>query len=49
MYEVAVMEKPPLRVVLGSAAYKMVMGKLEREGEGYRRLEGLSFGTEVDG
>ena len=43
------MENPPLRVVLGKKAFEMVMGKLEREGEGYRRLEGLSFGTEVDG
>ena len=42
------MEKPPLRVVLGSAAYRMVMGKLESCREGYRRFEALSHSTEVD-
>ena len=49
MYELAVMEKPPLRVVLGSAAYEMVMRKLERDREGYQRFEKLSHSTEVDG
>jgi hypothetical protein len=29
MYELAVMENPPLRVVLGTDAYKGIMDKLE--------------------
>ena len=49
MYQLAVMENPPLRVVLGRAAYEMVMGKVERDREGYKRFEGLSKSTEVDG
>ena len=49
MYESAVMENPPLRVVLGSAAYKMVMRKLEMYKENYVRFEELSNSTEVDG
>ena len=48
MYELAVMENPPLRVVLGSAAYKMIMRKLERYNENYVRFEELSNSTEVD-
>ena len=49
MYELAVMENPPLRVLLGSAAYKMVMRKLESYKEEYSRFEELSNSTEVDG
>ena len=49
MYELAVMENPPLRVVLGSAAYQMAMRKLERYKEDYVRFEGLSNSTEIDG
>ena len=48
MYELAVMEKPPMRVVLGSAAYEMVMERLERDKEGSKRFETLSHSTEVD-
>ena len=49
MYELAIMENPPLRVVLGRAAYGMVMEKLERDREGYKRFETLSHSTEVYG
>lgn len=49
MYELAVMENAPLRVVLGNAAYKMVMRKLESYKENYVRFEELSNSTEVDG
>ncbi|KAK0508388.1 hypothetical protein JMJ35_009472 [Cladonia borealis] len=48
MYELAIMEKPPLRVVPGNAAYEMVMEKLKRDKEGYTRFETLSRRTEVD-
>ena len=49
MYELAVMENPPLRVVLGDAAYKTVMQKLENYKEEYSRFEELSNSTEVGG
>ena len=49
MYELAVMENPPPRVVLGRAAYQMVMWKLESCKEDYVRFEGLSNSTEIDG
>ena len=49
MYELAVMENPPLRVLLGSAAYKAVMRKLEIYKEEYSRFEELSNSTEIDG
>ena len=49
MYELAVMENPPLRVVLGGAAYKTVMQKLENYKEEYSRFEELSDNTEVGG
>ena len=48
MHELAIMENPPLRVVLGRAAYEMVMGKVERDREGYKSFEGLSKSTEVE-
>ena len=49
MDELAVMETPPLRVVLGSVAYQMVIRKLESYKENCLRFEQLSNGTEVDG
>jgi hypothetical protein len=32
MYELGVMDDPPLRVVIGTDAYKAIMGKLEVSG-----------------
>ena len=49
MYELAVMKDPPLRVVIGSDAYKAVMGKLKAYDENYRKYEKLSNNTDVDG
>jgi len=49
MYELAVMKDPPLRVVLGSDAYKAIMGKIEAYGENYKKYEKLSNSTDVDG
>lgn len=49
MYEVAVMKDPPLRVVIGSDAYKAIMGKIEAYGENYKKYEKLSNSTDVDG
>jgi hypothetical protein len=48
MYELATMQHPPLRVVIGSDAYKAVMNKLERYEESYKQFETLSNSTDVD-
>ncbi|MCJ1391443.1 hypothetical protein MMC18_004307 [Xylographa bjoerkii] len=48
MYELAVMEDPPLRVVIGSDAYQGVMSKLETYKENYTKYEKLSKSTDVD-
>lgn len=48
MYELAVMETPPLRVVIGSDAYASVMNKLEQYEQNYKRFESLSNSTDVD-
>ncbi|KAK3169845.1 hypothetical protein OEA41_009229 [Lepraria neglecta] len=49
MYELAVMKDPPLRVVIGSDAYKAIMGKIEAYGENYKKYEKISNSTDVDG
>lgn len=49
MYELAVLEDPPLRVVIGSDAYKAILGKIEAYGKNYRKYEEISNSTDVDG
>ncbi|KUJ24568.1 NAD(P)-binding protein [Mollisia scopiformis] len=49
MYELAVMKDPPLRVVIGSDAYKAILGKIEAYGENYKKYEKISNSTDVDG
>ena len=49
MYELAVMKDPPLRVVIGSDAYKGIMGKIEAYRENYKKYEKLSNSTDVEG
>ncbi|KAE8450612.1 hypothetical protein EG329_005956 [Mollisiaceae sp. DMI_Dod_QoI] len=49
MYELAVMKDPPLRVVIGSDAYKAINVKLQTYGENYKKYEEISNSTDVDG
>lgn len=49
MYELATMEDPPLRCVIGSDAYKAMETKLESYGKNVRRFEELSNSTDVEG
>ena len=49
MYELASMPDPPLRVVIGSDAYKGVMNKIEQYEENYKKYETLSLSTDVEG
>ena len=49
MYELAVLEDPPLRVVIGSDAYKAILAKIEAYGHNYRKYEKISNSTDVDG
>ncbi|KIW08558.1 uncharacterized protein PV09_00523 [Verruconis gallopava] len=48
-YELAVMEDPPLRVVVGSDAYTALGNKLETYQANWKRFEKLSNSTDVDG
>jgi NAD(P)-dependent dehydrogenase (short-subunit alcohol dehydrogenase family) len=48
MYELAILEDPPLRVVIGSDAYKIIMGKIEEYGKNYKKYEKISNSTDVD-
>lgn len=48
MYELAVMEEPPLRVVIGVDAYKSIQGKLKEYKENYEKYEQLSNSTNFD-
>ncbi|ORY22234.1 hypothetical protein BCR39DRAFT_551886 [Naematelia encephala] len=49
MYELAIMPDPPLRVVIGTDAYRAIMGKLDAYRENYTKYEKLSNSTDVDG
>jgi hypothetical protein len=49
MYELAVMKNPPLRVVIGSDAYKAIMEKIQKYGENYKKYEKISNSTDVYG
>lgn len=48
MYELATMENPPLRCVIGSDAYKGMQDKLKTYGENVKKFEQLSNSTDVD-
>jgi len=49
MWEVAQMEDPPLRTVIGSDAYTAIMGKIKAYGELYPKYKDLANSTDVDG
>ncbi|KAL9048452.1 MAG: hypothetical protein Q9206_006024 [Seirophora lacunosa] len=48
MYELAVMDNPPLRVVIGTDAYQAVMKKINADSENYKKYEQISNSTDVD-
>ncbi|TVY64343.1 putative oxidoreductase [Lachnellula suecica] len=49
MYELAVMDDPPLRVVVGTDAYKAIQGKIKEYDENYKKYEKISNSTDVEG
>ena len=49
MYELAIIQDPPLRVVIGSDAYKAVMAKIDTYSQNYKKYEQISNSTDVDG
>lgn len=49
MWELAHYDEPPLRVVIGSDAYKAINNKIKTYGELYPKYEKLSNSTDVDG
>ncbi len=48
-YELAVMDDPPLRLVVGTDAYEAINKKLETYTANYKKFEKLSNSTDVDG
>jgi NAD(P)-dependent dehydrogenase (short-subunit alcohol dehydrogenase family) len=48
-YDLAVMENPPLRCIVGTDAYAMINTKLEQYAENIKKYEKLSTSTDVDG
>jgi hypothetical protein len=48
-YELAVMENPPLRCVVGTDAYAKINEKLEMYKGNVKQFEKLSTSTDVDG
>ncbi|GAB7366743.1 hypothetical protein MBLNU230_g0698t1 [Neophaeotheca triangularis] len=49
MWQVAKMQDPPLRLVIGSDAYKGIMDKIKKYGELYPKYEKLANSCDVDG
>jgi NAD(P)-dependent dehydrogenase (short-subunit alcohol dehydrogenase family) len=49
MYELAILKDPPLRVVIGTDAYKAINAKIQAYGENYKKYEKISNSTDVDG
>ncbi len=49
MWELAKMEDPPLRMVIGSDAYTRVNNKIKEYSELYPKYEKLANSTDVDG
>ena len=48
MYDLAVMDDPPLRIVLGSDAHSAISNKLEQYKDNIAKFESLSKSTDVD-
>lgn len=48
MYELATMNNPPLRCVIGSDAYGQMLQKMETYGKEIKNFEALSKSTDVD-
>ncbi|TAQ90776.1 hypothetical protein B7494_g914 [Chlorociboria aeruginascens] len=48
MYELAIMDDPPLRIVLGSDAYNAINEKIKLYSENYKKYEDISTSTDVD-
>lgn len=48
-YDLAIMDDPPLRCVVGTDAYSLINKKLEAYGESVKKFEKLSNSTDVDG
>ena len=49
MYELAVMQDPPLRCVVGTDAFKAINGKMDTYRQNIDRFKDLSNSTDVDG
>lgn len=49
MYQLAILEDPPLRMVIGTDAYAAIQDKLKKYGENYPKHEKLANSTDVDG
>ena len=48
IYELAIMENPPLRVVIGPDAYKRIYQKIRAYDENYKKYEKISNSTDFD-
>lgn len=49
MYEIGIMQDPPLRTVIGTDAYKAIMDKIDKYEENYKKYEKLANSTDVEG
>lgn len=49
MYQLAILDEPPLRMCIGTDGYAGVMNKLKTYGESYPKYEKLANSTDVDG
>lgn len=47
-YELAMMENPPLRILLGTDAYPAILARMEGELENFMRYEKMSLSTDFE-
>ena len=48
MYEIAIMESPPLRVAIGPDAYEKIYNKISDYDDNYKKYEKISKSTDFD-
>lgn len=48
MYQLATLDEPPLRAVIGTDAYQKIHQKLDAYGENYKKYEKISNSTDAD-
>jgi hypothetical protein len=47
IYDLAMMDEPPLRILLGTDAYPAILARLDEERKNFMKYEAISLSTDV--